>query len=110
MEQNLHMFTLEPVKRKFGLGAEIIMNGFLILICIRGIDLRLSDFAAGSDSNWAFKKLGTSLHVSAWRLLFSPYLQKRGLDFRILRYFPYRDDGKFIFDTIQKAVRDYVNQ
>lgn len=37
-------------------------------------------------------------------------IKKRGLDFRILRYFPYRDDGKFIFDTIQKAVRDYVNQ
>ena len=41
---------------------------------------------------------------------FSPYLQERGLDLRTLRYFPYRDDGKFIFDTIQKAVRDCVNQ
>ena len=32
------------------------MNGFLILICIQGIDLRLSDFAAGSDSNSAFQQ------------------------------------------------------
>lgn len=37
-------------------------------------------------------------------------IKKRGLDFRTLLYFPYRDDGKFIFETIQKAVREYVNQ
>lgn len=37
-------------------------------------------------------------------------IRERGLDFRTLRYFPYRDDGYSIFVTIQKAVRDYVKQ
>ncbi|KAJ7321452.1 hypothetical protein OS493_035026 [Desmophyllum pertusum] len=37
-------------------------------------------------------------------------IKKRGLEPRSLHYFPYRDDGYILYNTIQKVVKEYVNQ
>ncbi|KAJ7321447.1 hypothetical protein OS493_035021 [Desmophyllum pertusum] len=37
-------------------------------------------------------------------------IKKRGLEPRSLHYFPYRDDGYILYNTIQKVVKEYVKQ